>query len=313
MAKMQPARSTQDLARDDSAGEAVRTYLARHVLRLLAAEPGVREGNDEAVHDARVATRRLRTALGTFRPVLIRDETDPLRSQLRDLGHLLGEARDPFVELRALRRAIADEPDELVLGGVARRIEEDRSAARTVALGRLKAHLDDERTAALFGALRALVDLPLTGPRADDDAAVLLRRVRRTWRGLDRALDDVVDVDDAGTRGARRDETLHAARKAARRARYAAEVVESAVGAPARRSVRRARDLQDVFGQQHDTVVRRATLRRMAVEAYLDGENAFTYGRLHAREESAGEAAIGAAARAVSRARASAPRRWLGP
>jgi CHAD domain-containing protein len=308
MAKIQPAQLTHELARDASAGEAVRAYLARHVLRLLAAEPGVREGDDAAVHDARVATRRLRTALGTFRPVLVRDETDPLRAQLGELGHLLGEARDPFVELRALRRALADEPDELVLGGVVRRIDEDRSAARTVALGRLRAYLDGERTADLFAALQALVDRPFTAPQATGDAQALLRRVRRAWRRLDRALDD---ADEAGARGARRDEMLHAARKAARRARYAAEVVEPAVGAPARRSVRRARDLQDALGHHHDTVVRRATLRRVAVEAYLDGENAFTYGRLHAHEEAAGEAAIRAAARTASRARAGTPRRWL--
>src|SRR6478735_6196932 len=216
---------------DDSAGEVVRAYLSRHVQRLLTTVRAAHQGDEDAVHDARVATRRLRTALGVYRPVLDRATTDPLRAQLRELGHRLGNVRDPFVELRALRRALAAEPAELVLGGVARRIEEDRSAARSAALEHLRSLLDDERTAALFAALQSLGEVELTGPHSGDDAAALLRRARKAWRRMDRALDEAGGPDA----GDYRDELLHAARKAARRARYAAEVLVPVVGKPARR------------------------------------------------------------------------------
>ncbi|WP_130782537.1 CHAD domain-containing protein, partial [Cellulomonas biazotea] len=108
-----------------------------------------------------------------------------------------------------------------------------------------------------------------------------------------------------------RDDALHDLRRAARRARYASEVAREVVGRPARRSARRARAVQDVLGRQHDGVVRRATLRRVAVQAHLDGENAFTYGRLHAAEQQDAERAEADAAPALRRALARGHRAWM--
>ncbi|MDM7831509.1 CYTH and CHAD domain-containing protein [Cellulomonas edaphi] len=299
---------------DGSAGELVRSYLATHLERLVAADAGVRAGDDDAVHDARVATRRLRTALAVFRTVNDPPDGDPgattraLREQLRALGHLLGAARDPVVESAALGRTLAQEPVELVLGDVARRIADDRSSARSAALGVLRDHLDDPATPRMLDALDDLAGARLRGPDADADGLRLVRRVRKTWRRMDAALDAAADLPD----GPERDAALHAARKAARRARYAAEVVVPVVGRPARRSARRARDVQDALGRQHDTVVRRATLRRLGVEAYLGGGNAFTLGRLHALEQVAGEELVRRAAEPIRRARARKARAWLG-
>ena len=78
-----------------SAGEVVQAYVAAQVGRLLAAVPGVRAGDDDAVHDARVATRRLRAALSVYRPVLDREVADPLRDELAELGHVLGTPGTP--------------------------------------------------------------------------------------------------------------------------------------------------------------------------------------------------------------------------
>jgi len=101
-------------------------------------------------------------------------------------------------------------------------------------------------------------------------------------------------------------------RKAARRARYASEVAAAAVPAPARRSAKRAHRVQEVLGTQHDAVTRQETLRRLAHQAELDGESTFTYGRLHALEQRAGEAAREAAARPLRRAAERGHRRWMG-
>ena len=57
----------------------------------------------DAVHKARVATRRLRSALRTFRPLLDRTVTDPLRREVRWLTGALGAPRDAEVLLQALR------------------------------------------------------------------------------------------------------------------------------------------------------------------------------------------------------------------
>lgn len=288
-----------------SAGEVVQAYVTAQVERLLAAVPGVRAGDDDAVHDARVATRRLRAALSVYRPVLDRDVTDPLRDELAELGHVLGDARDAYVEGHALQRRLAREDPSLVVGPVERRIDEDRSAARLLAQDGVDAWLASAR----FGELVATLvqDLP-SGPRAPSDAGTVLpRRARRAWDRLDRTL----EVAATAPPGEDHDEALHEVRKAARRARYASEVAAAVVGAPARHSARRAHRVQETLGTQHDAVTRQETLRRLAHQADLDGESTFTYGRLHALEEHAGQAAQDAAQKPLRRAAARGHRRWM--
>lgn len=302
-----PAPASPEPA-DGSAGEVVRARVARDVERLLAAETGVRLGDDDAVHDARVAARRLRATLGVFRPVVDRAVTDPVRDDLRDLGRVLGAARDPYVEQAALDARLADEPVELVLGPVARRIAEDRSAARTQALARAVEVLDSAEHLRLLTTLDAWATTLPRGPRAGDDAAdVLPRRVGRAWRRVERRALEA----DAAT-GDARDSALHALRRAARRARYAATTASPAVGRPARRSADRAHAVQDVLGRQQDPVVRRETLRRLGVQAHLDGDSAFTFGRLHALEQASAAASDDEAARAVRRVLAASHRAWMG-
>ncbi|WP_456789070.1 CHAD domain-containing protein [Cellulomonas sp. P5_C5] len=288
-----------------SAVEVVQAYVTAQVERLLAAVPGVRDGDDDAVHDARVATRRLRAALSVYRPVLDRSVSDPVSDELADLGHVLGAARDAYVEGHALRRRLAHEDPALVVGPVERRIDEDRSAARLQAQDRVDAWLASARFAELVASLAQ--DLP-AGARASRSAAeVLPRRARRAWDRLDRAL----EASAAAAPGVDRDEALHEVRKAARRARYASEVAVAAVGAPARRSARRAHRVQEVLGTQHDAVTRQETLRRLAHQADLDGESTFTYGRLHALEQRAGEAARHAAEKPLRRVSRRGHRRWM--
>lgn len=302
-----PARPSHDPA-DGTAAEAVRARVARDVERLLAAETGVRLGDDEAVHDARVAVRRLRATLGVFRPVVDRAVTEPVREQLQHVGRVLGAARDPHVEQSALLARLDDEPVELVLGPVERRVVDDRSAARDAALARAVELLDSPEHLRLLATLDAWSTALPRGPRSDDAAQdVLPRRVARAWRRLEQRAQDAEDA----ARDAR-DAARHELRKSARRARYAAATAALVVGRPARRSAARAHDVQDVLGRQQDTVVRRETLRRLGVQAHLDGENAFTYGRLHALEQAAADAADRVAVRAVRRALAPKHRSWTG-
>ncbi|TGY77126.1 CHAD domain-containing protein [Cellulomonas shaoxiangyii] len=286
--------------RDGSAREHVRAYVAAAVAALVAADPALAAGDDEAVHDARVATRRLRTALGDFAPVLDRARVAPVRADLRTLGRLLGDVRDPAVERHALLRRLADEPVELVVGPVRERVDDDRRAAQRAALGPLRAHLASgahRRTLAVLAALAE--DLP-PGPRADEPAdRYLARRARRAWRRFDAA----VGRADALPPGDLHDHALHDARKDARRARYASELASSAVGDRAARAARRAATVQAALGEHHDARVRQASLRRMAMAAYLDGQNTFTFGRLHALAQAEADAAERDAAVAVARAR----------
>jgi CHAD domain-containing protein len=296
-------------------------YLVEHRDALRANEPGVRAGDAEAVHDMRVAARRLRSTLRTFRPLLDRDRTEPLREELRWLGRLLGAARDDDVLAERLLVTVREEPPELVVGPVVsrirRRLAVDASQART----KLLAGLDSARYAKMLAALDAVVDdpdLPQPGRRR------LRRLARRALRRADRKLDEAGPVDAAGAppRSAPEgrligldtdlDGRLHDARKAYKRARYAAEAVAGLAPRPAQRLVKGLKALQDTLGEHQDTVVARGLLREDGMRAYGEGENAFTYGLLYGRERARGDRALATLGRVRDRAARPSTRRWLG-
>lgn len=81
--------------------------------------------------------------------------------------------------------------------------------------------------------------------------------------------------------GPDRDAALHETRKAAKRARYAAEAAGPVLGKKARRFARRMKKVQPVLGDHQDAVNARALARDLGVEANLAGESAFSFGTLY--------------------------------
>lgn len=89
----------------DSPAQAAAKILALHLGRMTANEPGVRQGIDpEAVHDMRVAIRRMRSALRFFGPYLDDPRLASMTPRLQCLAGLLGGVRDLDV---AMERAHA--------------------------------------------------------------------------------------------------------------------------------------------------------------------------------------------------------------
>ena len=109
------------------------------------------------------------------------------------------------------------------------------------------------------------------------------------------------------TPGAGRDTALHETRKAAKRARYAAEAAQPALGKKTRRFARRMKAVQSSLGDHHDAVNARATAREIGVRAHLAGENAFTFGLLGERAAHDGAASEAKALRAWKHARRHKP------
>jgi hypothetical protein len=72
-----------------------------------------------------------------------------------------------------------------------------------------------------------------------------------------------------------------------------------------------AEGVQEALGERQDTVVARARLRSLAMTAHLSGENAFTFGRLHALEEWRADRAERAFEEAWGRLSRRRLRRWL--
>jgi CHAD domain-containing protein len=316
------ARALGDLAPAPAASPPSRKALARgSVGQLFLArvveqrnelhrhDAGVRAGRPESVHKLRIAARRLRSALTTYKPILERSRAEALRDELRWLGQALSQARDAHVLRERLDALVASEPVELVIGPVARRIDDGLQASEREGLERGHEVMNDTRYFRLLDALDRLVDSPSFGPEAGMAARKvaprLLERDARRLRGAVRAIDTADDP-------AARDLALHEARKKAKRLRYAAESAAPVIGPRAKVLSRRAREIQDSLGLHQDAVVARGRLREYGVQAYLDGENAFTFGRLHALEQRRGEIAEAEFAKAWARVPSKKKlRRWL--
>jgi CHAD domain-containing protein len=236
--------------------------------------PAVRDGDPDAIHDMRVAIRRLRSTLRTFRGLWDRRRAEALRDELKWLGIQLGKVRDGQVMSTTLAGAVHREPPELVAGPVAARLKRRLAGETLPAQEDLRDTLASNRFRALMTDLDALLlRKPNNRPR---------RWVtKRAGRALTRAERLLARADR--TRPEQRDTALHEARKAYKRGRYAVEVFKPDRKS-ARRLAKRLGDLQDVLGEHHDTVVLRQLLREEGMRAFVEGENAFTYGLLHGRQ-----------------------------
>ena len=133
------------------------------------------------------------------------------------------------------------------------------------------------------------------------------RRTRAAFRRPRRAAKAV--PADAAHPG--REAALHEVRKAAKRARYAADAARPVVGKPAKNFARGMKSVQKLLGEHHDTVVIRSQLRQLGVQAHLAGENGFSFGRLHGRQQAAAERAEAAYPAAWQAAKARRRRRWM--
>ena len=265
-----------ELEGDEPAGDptstvaALRTMFRRQLGALLVHDPGTRRGDDpEDLHQLRVATRRTRAFLRAARPVLAPEWAGTLRDELRWLGGVAGPVRDLDVLLEHLQADVAelDERDRKGLSGLFTRLEEERAADRELLVEAL-------RSDRYYGLLDRLEDAA-EAPRVVDDGHSLQSLWAREWKRLRRAARTV--SDDAA------DEELHALRIRVKRARYAAELAEPAMGKHARSFVAAAKVLQDVLGDHQDAVVAEARIR-----AWLRGTRStvshFAAGRLVERQ-----------------------------
>jgi CHAD domain-containing protein len=291
-----------------SAGEVIGAYLRSQAERLKSLDPKVRRAEPDSVHQMRVASRRLRSALRSFGAVVGRPETDHLAAELRWLGGVLGEARDAEVQAERLDEQVRQTDIEELLGPVQARIQAHNAKARAASLKAVSAALKSARYYALLDELDLLTaDVP-SGAAARESArqalpAAVARSYRKTRRRMRTAL--------RAPAGRPREAALHEVRKAAKQARYAAEAVAPVLGRDAARFGNRMKKLQTVLGDHQDTVVGRQLARRLGIAAQLAGESAFSYGLFYGLDACAGAGLQARAAKAWREASRGRYRRWL--
>ncbi|MCH7231634.1 CHAD domain-containing protein [Glycomyces sp. L485] len=221
-----------------SAGAGVHDYLARQVEALHRLRKPARRAEADAVHQMRVATRRLRSLLSAYGDLYA--EIPVSRQRLRWLAGVLGEVRD----LEVLRMRFAEH-----LGQDRPQWFDELAEAERRAYGRLGKAFDRKRYAALIDAAERMAGRPHFSAAAVRPAADVLSPIVRAARlDLADAFGAIATADDP-------DAARHRARKTAKRTRYTAEAAAKALGDEAAAPAAEAKRLQTVCGRYQDCVV----------------------------------------------------------
>ncbi|MGA5898205.1 CHAD domain-containing protein [Streptomyces venetus] len=265
-----------------TAGDHVLAYLRAQRDAIVELDPAVRRDAEDSVHSMRVATRRLRSTFKSFGKVLDRAVTDPVGDELKWLAGELGRDRDREVLTERLTTTLDGVPADLVRGPVSERITTWSRAEHDGARGRLLGVLDSRRYLDLLDTLDALIaDPPLRKAAGRKPRKVLAKAVKKDFRKVAGLVQQARELEP----GTDRDVAIHNARKKTKRTRYAAEAGEPALGKPAKNLVKTMKGLQNLLGDHQDSVMARQTLRELSAVAHAAGQDTFTYGLLHEREE----------------------------
>jgi CHAD domain-containing protein len=265
-----------DVTPDDPAREAVASYLRTHVRAFLNQDVRVRRDLPDAVHQMRVAARRLRSGLKTFASLVDTEWANQLRSELGWAAGELGNARDTEVLLERLDHHADDlgEREAMLIRDVMDPVLRERLAgAREHALGAMRS----ERHQALLALLVDAANNPQFTPLADPPAKeVLPQLIAKSWRRLNRSV-KLLELEGPS-------EEWHQARIAAKRARYAAGAVIPVFGEPADALESALSEVTDVLGEHQDACVAQDVIREIAAQPNVDGATGFALGLLHEHE-----------------------------
>lgn len=246
------------------------------IAQLQANESGLLAGRDpEYLHQARVALRRLRSVFRLFRQPVTLPAAEQILTEIKNLGRLLGEARDWDVFVGETFAAAAPAvPLPPGLAAVKRRALAVRRQARQTAADAVATRDYTATMIRLAAALHVLARDSNTAPAggtlqqyAGDLLALQHGRVLKRGRRLEQlAYPD-----------------LHRLRIEVKRLRYAAEFFASVLPGRAQEALRRLSRLQDLLGKINDDVNAWALLDRLETgNAAAHYQQAVGYLRGHA-------------------------------
>ncbi|KRE28603.1 hypothetical protein ASG82_04945 [Mycobacterium sp. Soil538] len=252
----------------------VHRAVAEQVAALIEWDRAVRSDVYDSVHQMRVATRKIRSLLQSSEGAFGISDDHWVLAELRELAGVLGVARDAEVLAERYQRALDGLPESNVRGPVRERLVEGAQKKYQTGWKRSLAAMRSPRYFHLLDALEALVtaEPPPPAPgeeRADvtiDSAYKRVRKAAKKARAAAEEQDEHVD------------EALHRIRKRAKQLRYTAAATGQGKVAD------RAKSIQTLLGDHQDSVVSRSHLSRQAELAHAAGEDTFTYGLLYQQE-----------------------------
>ena len=210
----------------------------RALRRQLAAAVA---GKDTGVHQARVASRRLREAIPVLTEGLQHTKAGKAQRKIRRLTQALGTVRELDVTLHLIDE-LSDRPavPRTALAEVRALVIEEREQRRSVMLHRLE-DVDEDKLGRRLQAVRTALVTPAAGHAW---RAALASRIARRGRRLEEAIDDAGQIYAP--------ESLHQVRIAAKKFRYVLEIADESGAVSCRDALRLVKRVQDALGRLHD-------------------------------------------------------------
>jgi len=261
----QPAETTAPAAAeaapilpDDPMAEAGRKVLYLHFTRMLANEAGTRLGEDpEALHDMRVATRRMRAAFAPFAPYYERKALAPFAKGLRRAGRTLGAVRDLDVLLdKAAAYQAALPPED---AGALEPILVHWQTRREVARRQMLEYLDSSAYRRFADEFEVFLLSPGAGTLPPPEDEIRPYQVRHLVPRLVLGRYEVVRAYEVVMPGAPLP-TYHILRIECKRLRYALEFFRDLLGPEAPALIKQVTAMQDLLGELQDAHVAEALL-----------------------------------------------------
>jgi CHAD domain-containing protein len=265
------------LSPTEPAGEVVRALLQRHVRSLISNDMRLRQDLPDAVHQMRVAVRRIRSGLKSL-PLLDKKLTTGLLDELKWLADELGDYRDAEVmhgRITELAQALDEPASRIAQDALLPVLQTQLESGRQGALAALRS----SRYTDLLDALVRCAAEPAFNDNADAparDAAPAM--IEKLFTKLQRkvALLDITGPADS----------WHAARISAKHARYAVDAVVPVFGAPAKKRAVALAKVTDLLGEMNDCAVTAALIDEHARGA-TDSDLAYALGLLAGHEQAA--------------------------
>lgn len=295
----------------DPARDAVRAHIARHTRRLRAADMMVRRDAEDAVHQMRVAARRIRSGLRVFRPLLDQEWADALREELAWVAGELGDYRDTEVLLARLEEHLDRLPDGVDPQPAREHVERVLSQRLAVARERALAMLDSKRYHDLQARLVSASDDPVTTAQADlPGHQTIPPLVERAWKKLAKESVRLL-ADEVSQEGGAPDTEWHATRITAKKARYAAEAAAPVFGDEAAAFAKALSRVTEVLGEHQDGAIAIERIKELAADEQVSAPAAFGLGALLSVEHDSARAAREEFSTVWSQVSRRQWRRWL--
>lgn len=211
--------------------------------RLADAVGALESARVEDVHGARVAARRLRSMLKTFRPLVEPRRARLYRADLRCFARALGSAREADVRRELLRSVTA--ADEGLTAAERRRLRVLLDDACIASREQLRRHLAEPGWATSCRALERYRTGNALLTVGDAELGEIVQLGAHAWRRPVRLLREEP----------RETAELHELRLAFKHCRYALEPVADIAPKSTARLLRRLRAAQDRIGEHRDTLL----------------------------------------------------------